>query len=47
MLDSRWEDKENRKEYFIEFARGRKFDPFIADNWYSISKHDFVDSKVL
>lgn len=31
-----WKSAENRKRFFIRFARDHKFNPFIPENWYSV-----------
>eukprot|EP00026_Physarum_polycephalum_P002177 Phypoly_transcript_02182.p1 GENE.Phypoly_transcript_02182~~Phypoly_transcript_02182.p1 ORF type:complete len:962 (+),score=179.47 Phypoly_transcript_02182:307-2886(+) len=30
-----WEDKENQKQFFINFAANKNFNPHIAENWYA------------
>lgn len=46
-LDKYWLDIENRRKYFTDYARGKGFDPLIAENWYHIpSKSVANDSQV-
>ena len=35
--DDYWKQVKNRRRYFEAFAREKKFDPLVAENWYSIS----------
>jgi len=32
-----WKNVDNRRQFFIDFARQHNFDPLHAKNWYSIS----------
>jgi len=34
---SHWDDRDNRRYFFIRFAQAKKFDPLIPENWYSVS----------
>ncbi len=36
----------NRKQFFVEFAANKGFDPFVAQNWYSVSAKEILNSKV-
>eukprot|EP00026_Physarum_polycephalum_P006545 Phypoly_transcript_06593.p1 GENE.Phypoly_transcript_06593~~Phypoly_transcript_06593.p1 ORF type:complete len:538 (+),score=63.89 Phypoly_transcript_06593:122-1735(+) len=38
-----WTFSENRKQFFDSFAKARKFDPTVPENWYSISVNDVID----
>eukprot|EP00026_Physarum_polycephalum_P001342 Phypoly_transcript_01343.p1 GENE.Phypoly_transcript_01343~~Phypoly_transcript_01343.p1 ORF type:complete len:974 (+),score=101.70 Phypoly_transcript_01343:154-3075(+) len=40
-----WSDESNRKRHFIEFAREKRFDPLVAQNWYSVTKQAFMAFK--
>lgn len=40
-------DVNNRKELFHIFARQGKFDPLVAENWYSVTKKDILSIKVI
>eukprot|EP00026_Physarum_polycephalum_P000804 Phypoly_transcript_00805.p1 GENE.Phypoly_transcript_00805~~Phypoly_transcript_00805.p1 ORF type:complete len:823 (+),score=101.61 Phypoly_transcript_00805:1404-3872(+) len=42
-----WGDSENRKNYFIQFARDNMFDPLIAENWYKFKNADIPKHHVL
>lgn len=37
LLAKYWEHAENRRKFFLDFARDHKFDPLVAKNWYSVS----------
>jgi hypothetical protein len=39
-------DGNNIRELLEEFAKSKKFDPLIAENWYSISNREFLEFKV-
>ena len=41
-----WETKENRNNFFNDFARDNHFEPLIATNWYQISKTKLLQKKV-
>jgi hypothetical protein len=41
-----WAKPENRKNFFVEFAKERGFDPEIAENWYSVDLSDMRKKKV-
>lgn len=30
----------------MDFAKAHKFDPLVAENWYTITKHTLVDFEV-
>jgi hypothetical protein len=36
----------NRKKFFLDFARGRGFDPLISESWYSVRASDFLENEV-
>eukprot|EP00026_Physarum_polycephalum_P001891 Phypoly_transcript_01894.p1 GENE.Phypoly_transcript_01894~~Phypoly_transcript_01894.p1 ORF type:complete len:789 (+),score=99.81 Phypoly_transcript_01894:138-2369(+) len=40
-----WTEPANQKQFFLDFAKDRKFDPFVAKNWYSISLELFRATK--
>jgi len=42
-----WANRENRRQFFLDFARQRGFDPLIAANWQRITTADIVTKKVL
>ena len=31
---------------FVAFAKSKGFDPFVADNWYSVSRDEIIKFKV-
>jgi len=39
-----WKELKNRKKVFDRFAKENKFDPLIADNWYSIGYRSMADA---
>jgi len=40
-----WKSSNNRKLFFIQFAKQHKFDPFVAENWQSVSRDALKYSK--
>lgn len=41
-----WNDVDNRKAFFLEFAKKCKFDALVAENWYKISRVSIAEAKV-
>jgi hypothetical protein len=41
-----WKDDNNKRKFFIDFAKEKKFDPLHPQNWYSLSFSDFHTLKV-
>jgi len=39
---SRWEEEENRRKAFLDYAELHRFDPFIAENWRRQSFRDKI-----
>ena len=39
-------ENNRRRNFFERFARQKKFDPRIPENWYPLRKEDFATSKV-
>eukprot|EP00026_Physarum_polycephalum_P002930 Phypoly_transcript_02939.p1 GENE.Phypoly_transcript_02939~~Phypoly_transcript_02939.p1 ORF type:complete len:825 (+),score=95.05 Phypoly_transcript_02939:89-2563(+) len=33
-----WSSAENRRKFFVEFAKQNNFDPLLPENWYSVPK---------
>jgi hypothetical protein len=31
------------KEFLVSFAKTAEFDPFVPDNWYSVTAQDIID----
>jgi hypothetical protein len=31
-----WQEKSNRRAFFLNFAKEHKFDPLLPDNWYLV-----------
>jgi len=41
-----WNDIENRKKFFLNFAAELGFDPFDAKNWENITKAQICERRV-
>ena len=41
-----WKDLKNRRNFFEEFAKVKRFDALVPTNWYDVSKDDVVEFKV-
>eukprot|EP00026_Physarum_polycephalum_P002682 Phypoly_transcript_02690.p1 GENE.Phypoly_transcript_02690~~Phypoly_transcript_02690.p1 ORF type:complete len:880 (+),score=98.16 Phypoly_transcript_02690:33-2672(+) len=39
-----WRNPENRKAFFMEFAKNHEFDPLILDNWKNIRKTEITSA---
>lgn len=37
---------ENRKQFFVSYAREHGFDPLIPENWYSVDPKSILNDKV-
>jgi hypothetical protein len=37
LIDGRWADEHNRKQFFDSFARENGFDPLVPENWYLVT----------
>lgn len=44
--DKYWSNETNQREYFISFAKHKKFDPLVPDNWYPITSESLSQYKV-
>jgi len=42
-----WKDPDNRRKFFLDFARDMEFDPYQARNWLHITKSQIAARKVL
>lgn len=42
-----WVGEDSRRKFFERYAKENKFDPLIADNWYSQPRDKLLASKVL
>jgi hypothetical protein len=40
------EKGKNMRKFLEDFAKKRKFDPLVAENWYNVSKEDISQYKV-
>jgi len=40
-----WTDKVNQRQFFLDYAKQKKFDPLFAKNWYSVSLELFRATK--
>lgn len=41
-----WKDANNRRKFFVDFAKKNHFDPLVASNWYTVLGTDIVAIKV-
>lgn len=41
-----WNNAQNRRKFFDDFAAKRGFDALIAENWYPIQQKDIIAVKV-
>ena len=41
-----YENEENRRSFFVEFAKSKSFDPLNAEDWYSVSIREIKTLKV-
>lgn len=41
-----WSNVENRRKFFELYAKKHDFDPYVAENWYSVSRSSVVATKV-
>ncbi len=40
---SYWKTPANRRKFFIEFAKKKRFDPLLPENWYNIKQKDILE----
>eukprot|EP00026_Physarum_polycephalum_P001959 Phypoly_transcript_01963.p1 GENE.Phypoly_transcript_01963~~Phypoly_transcript_01963.p1 ORF type:complete len:985 (-),score=156.37 Phypoly_transcript_01963:23-2977(-) len=40
-----WKDEKNRRKFFTDFAKQKKFDPLIPNHWYAVSVDDLASLK--
>jgi hypothetical protein len=41
-----WADEKERRQFFIDLAATKGFNPFVAENWYSITAEQVRREKV-
>lgn len=41
-----WKHLENRQKFFLDFAKRKDFDPYVAENWESVALADLKGFKV-
>lgn len=41
-----WNNVDNRKKFFIDYAARNHFDPLVANNWYNVPRDDIIAEKV-
>lgn len=41
-----WESDVAKKNFLITVAKEKKFDPYIADNWYTVTIEDILSVQV-
>lgn len=46
LLGGHWAVDANRRDFFNNFASEHRFDPLIAENWYSVPRSLFTHTKV-
>ena len=46
VLGNYWLPEENRRMFFLNFAKSRGFDPLVAKNWYPFTNNDIHEAKV-
>lgn len=46
-LEHHWTDPSNRKQFFLDFAKAKGFDPYNPESWYTVSSADIAATKVL
>eukprot|EP00026_Physarum_polycephalum_P001329 Phypoly_transcript_01330.p1 GENE.Phypoly_transcript_01330~~Phypoly_transcript_01330.p1 ORF type:complete len:878 (+),score=128.72 Phypoly_transcript_01330:456-3089(+) len=44
-LNGKWKDRNKRRDFFIEYAAEKGFDPLSAGNWYSVFYADLISRK--
>jgi len=42
-----WQNVENRRKFFIEFAKEKGFDPYDASNWLKVTTTQLKEKQVL
>jgi hypothetical protein len=42
-----WSRPENRRDFLLDFAKERGFDPYKPENWDNITRSDFYEKEVL
>ncbi len=38
-----WSDAHNRRNFFVEFATKKGFDPLVAENWNIVKTKDILE----
>ena len=46
IIENYWEDQDNAKRFFDDFAKSRGFDPLNPERWYGFIKSDIRNEKV-
>ena len=41
-----WQDKSNRRNFFVYYAKDKSFDALFPENWYTVQKKDLLLVKV-
>lgn len=41
-----WKDSSTTRQFFMQLAEGKGFNPFVAENWQSVTQEDIVENKV-
>jgi len=42
-----WNNPDNITNFFVDFAEEMEFDPFVAENWKTVTLPDIISKKVL
>lgn len=46
MAENYWQVEANRREFFVDFAKNKGFDPTSAEAWYKVKSGDILAFKV-
>jgi len=42
-----WDNKDNRRQFFLELANELGFDPMVPENWHKVSDAQILAKKVI
>jgi hypothetical protein len=46
LIGNYWHSESNRKKFFDDFAKKKRFDPLVAANWYCVTREEIEAEKV-
>jgi len=46
IAENYWTEKDNRRKFFVDFAKQNGFEPLIAENWYPITRDKITEYRV-